>query len=109
MKKNKKERIKKFNTKIKNKNKIKNSIFISTIVLVLTFILFIPLDVHARHGDSGYEGGISSGIIEGKTTLDYKEVSFITGKPVELEGTLTIRKSSRNDTITTTYTYNLQN
>ena len=44
----------------------------------------------------GYEGGISSGRC-GKTTYDYKEVTFVTGKPVVLEGTMTIKKSQRNE------------
>jgi N-acetylmuramoyl-L-alanine amidase len=34
--------------------------------------------VFAREGDSGYEGGISSGEVPGKTSFDYQEVCFIT-------------------------------
>ncbi|HHW30973.1 MAG TPA: S-layer homology domain-containing protein [Clostridiaceae bacterium] len=98
--------------KTKNKDIINtniSSIIIPAIILVLTFILFIPSNVYARHGDSGFEGGISSGEVEGVTTMDYKEVCFITGQPIEFEGTLIIRKTTRNNIINTTYTYNLKN
>lgn len=90
------------------KNRI-YKIIISAITLIFVFIIFKPAAAYARHGDSGYEGGISSGEVAGKTVLDYKEMCFITGHPTLFEGTLVIRKSSRNDTISTTYTYNLKN
>lgn len=63
----------------------------------------------AREGDAGYEGGISSGDVAGKTSYEYQEVCFITGKPVVLKGTLTIRKQVKQDKITSTYTYSLKN
>lgn len=71
--------------------------------------------VYAREGDSGYEGGISSGEAQGKTSFDYKELCFITGEPVVFEGTLTIKKTLKQDkttgknVITANYTYSLRN
>ena len=82
---------------------------ILTIFLILLPCLFIPSTAYAREGICGYEGGISSGEVSGKTTYDYKEVSFISGEPVVFEGTLIIKKSQRQDKTTTTYTYSLKN
>lgn len=65
--------------------------------------------VFAREGDSGYDGGISSGYSPGKTLMDYQEVCFVTGEPIVLKGTLQIRKQQRQNTITSTYTYTLRN
>lgn len=73
------------------------------------------IQVYAIYGVSGFEGGISSGEVEGKTDYDYKEVVFLTGKPIVFSGTLTIKKSSKQDsatgkkTITSNYTYKLYN
>jgi N-acetylmuramoyl-L-alanine amidase len=80
-----------------------------TIILLLLSCLLIPATAYAREGICGYEGGISSGEVPGKTTYDYKEVTFVTGEPVVLEGTMTIKKSQRQDKTTTTYNYNLRN
>jgi len=77
--------------------------------LLLIFCILIPSAVYAREGICGYEGGISSGEVPGKTTYDYKEVTFVTGEPIVLEGTMTIKKQQRNEKTTTTYTYNLRN
>ncbi|NLL06498.1 MAG: S-layer homology domain-containing protein [Clostridiaceae bacterium] len=73
------------------------------------------IKIYARSGDSGFEGGISSGEVEGKTTFDYKEVVFLTGEPIVFSGTLTIKKTSKQDSatgkqiITSNYTYKLTN
>jgi len=81
--------------------------------LVLLFAVLaaivLPGQALAREGVCGYEGGISSGEAADNTTYDYKEVSFISGKPVVFEGTLLIKKSQKKDKLTTTYTYNLRN
>jgi len=82
---------------------------ILTIALLLLCCMLIPATVYAREGICGYEGGISSGEVAGKTTYDYKEVTFVTGEPVVLEGTMTIKKSQRNEKTTTTYSYSLRN
>lgn len=50
----------------------------------------------------GYEGGIQNESI-------YKEVIFVTGEPIVLEGTLEIKTKGKNDTITEQYTYKLSN
>ncbi len=82
---------------------------IIAVLITITAALILPGQVFAREGICGYESGISSGEVPGNTTFDYKEVSFISGKPVTFEGTLLIKKSQRQDKLTTTYTYNLRN
>ncbi|WP_265446520.1 S-layer homology domain-containing protein [Acetivibrio straminisolvens] len=87
--------------------------FITTIFIIM--IIAGGLPVYAREGDGGYEGGISSGEAPGKTSFEYKEVCFITGEPVVFEGTLTVKKTLKQDkttgknVITSNYTYNLKN
>lgn len=82
---------------------------ILTILLLLLPCLLIPGTAFAREGICGYEGGISSGEVPGKTIYDYQEVSFITGEPVVYKGTLIIKKSQRQNKMTTTYIYSLKN
>lgn len=86
----------------------------STVLLIV--LLFGTIDTaYAGIGDSGYEGGISSGQAPGRTTFEYKEVVFITGEPMVFEGTVTITKNLRQDrntgenVITSNYTYRLSN
>lgn len=79
------------------------------IFLVVLTCLLLPGAAFAREGICGYEGGVSSGEVSGKTTYDYKEVSFITGEPIVFEGTLIIKKSQKQGKTTATYTYNLKN
>ena len=71
--------------------------------------LFGTSTAYARMGDSGYEGGISSGENPGKTLYDYQEVCFVSGEPIVMKGTLLIKKTSKQDNVVTTYTYNLKN
>lgn len=87
-------------------------------LITITAIIAVSslnMTAYARYGDNGFEGGISSGEVEGKTTYDYKEVVFITGEPVVFEGTLTLKKTVKQDsttgnqTITANYTYKLEN
>ncbi len=94
---------------------------ISAILLTVLY----PANIYARQGDSGYEGGISTGEtpkIIGTTTstsskaeYQYEEPCFLTGTPVILSGTLTINKKLKEDTktklqtLTTQYVYDLQN
>ena len=81
--------------------------------MLLTFIT--PGMTLARQGDSGYEGGISSGEAPNKTSYQYKEPCFLSGTPIDLSGTLTIKKTLNTDTktkvqtLTTIYTYDLKN
>ncbi len=79
-------------------------------VCLIFIIGMLPMETAlAREGDAGYEGGISSGDVTGKTSYEYQEVCFITGEPVVLKGTLIIKKQMKQDKITSTYTYNLKN
>jgi len=78
-------------------------------MLLVVILVWQPGIVFARAGDNGFEGGISSGYVEGRETFEYKEVVFVTGKPVLFTGTLTIKKTVRQGEIRSTYTYNLQN
>ncbi|WP_235832622.1 S-layer homology domain-containing protein [Acetivibrio mesophilus] len=92
---------------------MKRGLAFITAILIIVFIIG-GVQVSAREGDSGYEGGISSGEAAGKTSFEYKEVCFITGEPVVFEGTLTIKKTLKQDkttgknVITSNYTYNLK-
>lgn len=79
------------------------------ICMILALNIFPAGVVFAREGDSGYEGGISSGDAPGKTSYEYQEVCFLSGEPVVLKGTLIIKKQLRQDKITSTYTYSLKN
>ncbi|HHW48314.1 MAG TPA: S-layer homology domain-containing protein, partial [Clostridiaceae bacterium] len=88
---------------------MKGKIKLITALIVLLVITVSYVNVYALRGDCGYEGGISSGESPNRTSFEYKEVCFITGEPIVFEGTLTIKKSVKNDTINTTYTYRLEN
>lgn len=99
---------------IKRKLSLKRGLAFITATFIIVLVTGV-FRVYAREGDSGYEGGISSGEAPGKTSFEYKEVCFITGEPIVFEGTLTIRKTLRQDkttgknVITANYTYNLRN
>lgn len=85
--------------------------------ILLIVLLFSTMQIftYARIGDSGYEGGISSGQAPNRTVFEYKEVVFITGEPIIFEGTLTITKNLRQDNttgeniLTSNYSYRLSN
>lgn len=80
-----------------------------TVLLVTAFLLAQPFEALATEGTLGYQGGIS---IENKLKKDeyqYSEMCFITGKPMLLTGTLTIKKTDKNNVISATYTYKLSN
>ena len=74
--------------------------------LVLTLILLITSFPAFAVEIPGYEGGINN-------ENNYKEVIFITGEPIEMEGTLTIKTNDRNrggvQQKNYTYTYRLNN
>lgn len=67
-----------------------------TITIILTPISSMAINI------PGYEGGIQN-------ESRYKEVIFVTGKPIEMEGTLTIKVNEKGDIRTETYTYKLDN
>lgn len=82
---------------------------LSIIAVILASQLLIQSSVLAAVGDSGFEGGISSWNSDGKTAMKYKEVCFITGEPIVFEGDLTVKTSSKKDSVTSKYTYSLTN
>ncbi|KPU27433.1 S-layer protein [Caloranaerobacter sp. TR13] len=61
-----------------------------TIVLVLVLILH-SLTVYAQINNAGFEGGIHKNEMDYKKTKQYKEVIFLTGKPILLEGKVAIK------------------
>lgn len=101
------------------KNNQPRKVIRPTICLCLVFAMLLtliaPSMTLARQGDSGYEGGISSGEAPNKISYQYQEPCFLSGTPVILTGTLIIKKSLKTDaktntqTLTTKYTYALNN
>lgn len=80
-----------------------------SICLTIIASLLLSVSASAWAGDSGYEGGISSGYAPGKTSYEYQEMCFITGEPVLLKGTVVIKKSLKDNLLSVVYTYNLKN
>lgn len=70
-------------------------------MLIATIILISPLSGIAVN-IPGYEGGIQN-----ETT--YKEVIFVTGEPIIMEGTLSIKTKEKDNTVIETYNYKLEN
>jgi len=83
--------------------------FYKILSFVIAAIILNPGAANALEGYNGYEGGISSGEVAGKTTYEYQEVNFLSGQPVVLKGSLTIKKTLKGESITSTYTYDLSN
>ncbi|HEY9059081.1 MAG TPA: S-layer homology domain-containing protein [Pseudobacteroides sp.] len=83
--------------------------FYKGMICMLAALIINPGTVNAVEGYSGYEGGISSGEVVGKTTYEYQEVNFLSGQPLVFKGNLTIKKSLKGESITSTYTYDLSN
>lgn len=74
-----------------------------TILLTIAMVLLLSLGLQVFALEiPGYEGGI-------KNERVYQEVIFITGKPILLTGTLTSKRTERNNKVTETYTYRLEN
>lgn len=72
------------------------------LLLVLT-IVFSPVFCFAAIEAPGYEGGISN-------EYEYKEMFFLTGKPIELNGTVQVKPGrKREDGEEVKYTYRLEN
>lgn len=72
-------------------------------------ILAGPTVSMAYVGSMGYEPGVSAVDPFENYTYTYREVCFLTGTPIILEGTLKVTKKVKDNTITTTYYYSLQN
>lgn len=79
------------------------------LIFIFAVIIIRPMAANSIEGYSGYEGGISSGEVAGKTVFEYQEVNFLSGQPVVLKGNLTIKKSLKGEAVTATYTYDLSN
>ena len=83
----------------------------TSFILAMVIMLSVPATCFARIGDSGYEGGISSGEAPNKKSFTYQEPCFLTGVPVILSGTVIITKAMKTDAktnsqiVTTTYKY----
>jgi len=73
-------------------------------VLFMIMVLNNPFQGWAAEGDCGYEGGISSGVAINKI-YDYKEVVFVTGEPIVVEGNLTVKKTIKDTAESWTYSY----
>ncbi|PYG89502.1 S-layer family protein [Ruminiclostridium sufflavum DSM 19573] len=92
------------------------------LVFSLIITLAVPGITFAGKGDSGYDGGISSGeapaaaaTASSKFEYEYQEPCFLSGVPIILSGTVTISKKYKEDTknstqtLTSTYAYSLAN
>ncbi len=77
--------------------------------VLLAAFLVVPFEAQAVEGTLGYEGGISSENKLKKDEYQYSEMCFLTGKPILLTGTLTIKKTDKNGVVNATYTYRLEN
>ena len=86
--------------------KLSYKIFTIILVIILTMA---PLDALAVEGTMGYSAGISVVNPIEKSEYQYSEMCFLTGVPIKLSGTLTIKKTDKNDVVTATYTYRLNN
>lgn len=85
--------------------KVRSKLIITAGLILCFALLTGPISVLAYTGAMGYEGGISAA----DPYEEYREVCFLTGKPILLEGTMTVKKSVRQSLINTTYTYDLAN
>lgn len=58
---------------------------------LILLILLQPITIAADNNNAGYEGGIHKNEKDIKDTKQYKEVIFLTGQPIVLEGTVEIK------------------
>lgn len=78
-------------------------------IVCICGILLAGQGAYAYTGSMGYEGGITAADPYKSNTYQYREVCFLTGKPIILEGTMTVKKNVRQGKTNTTYNYNLVN
>ena len=70
---------------------------------LITALTIILLTTTISYGQiTGFDGGVKDDYV-------YKEVIFITGKPVIVEGEVKTQEREKGDIVTTTYTYELSN
>lgn len=84
----------------------------TTLILCLAMsliILFEPTLSAAYVGSMGYEGGISAADPFESNTYLYREVCFLTGVPIVLEGTMTVKKNVKGEKVSIQYIYDLVN
>ncbi|MGF7058907.1 S-layer homology domain-containing protein [Brassicibacter mesophilus] len=62
-----------------------------TAVLIAAVMIFTSLPNYAQINNAGFEGGIHKNERDYKKIKQYKEVIFLTGKPIALEGTVEIK------------------
>lgn len=98
------------------------------LLLIIIVLLLFNTTVFADNGDMGYFGGISEGVnlpytmdkyvdnkIKRQTTFDYREVTFLSGKPIECKGEITVTRKdidfekSPSGSYTETFTVNASN
>lgn len=65
------------------------------VVLSMVFLLS-PLGAFAQRGGVGFDGGIRRNERDGEDTKQYKEVVYVSGEAVVMEGTLQTRKDRRS-------------
>jgi len=78
------------------------------LIIILTIVMLIPTSIYASQGESGYFGGVSEGVklpkslnqqmgnavVNKKQILDYKEIVFVTGVPIEVAGIIIIERDN---------------
>lgn len=78
------------------------------LITILTIVMLIPTSIYASQGESGYFGGVSDGVKlpkslnqqinsgkkNKKEILNYKEMIFVTGVPIEVAGTIIIERDT---------------
>ena len=77
-----------------------------TITLILLIVISATANAWAFEVP-GFEGGI--GIIIADDEYKYKEMIFITGEPILMEGTVRVRRTERDGRRTERFTFNLEN
>jgi len=60
-------------------------------LLIVILILISNISTYARNNNAGFEGGIHKNEMDYKKTKEYKEVTFFTGSPIALEGTVEMK------------------
>lgn len=72
-------------------------------LLITATLVFTAMPNHAVLNNAGFEGGIHRNERDNKKTKEYKEMIFVTGSPILLQGTVEIKESEKK----LTYKYNL--
>lgn len=73
--------------------------------ILATAMLLSPMTSEAQRGESGFEGGIRRNERNSAKSKQYKEMLYITGEPIVLEGTLEAKVATKS----IRYKYELEN